>query len=86
MRDRDEWVARLRAEDVPCGPLNDLAEVFDDPQVKHLGMRKELPHPRRGKVAVVGNAVRFSATPVVISRAAPELGEDTQSILSSLDP
>jgi crotonobetainyl-CoA:carnitine CoA-transferase CaiB-like acyl-CoA transferase len=86
MRDRDEWVARLRAEDVPCGPLNDLAEVFDDPQVKHLGMRKELPHPGRGKVAVVGNAVRFSDTPVVISHAAPELGEHTRFILSSLDP
>jgi crotonobetainyl-CoA:carnitine CoA-transferase CaiB-like acyl-CoA transferase len=85
MRGRDEWLVRLRADDVPCGPLYDLGEVFADPQVKHLGMLKKLPHPRRGKVAVVGNAVRFSRTPVVISRAAPELGEHTESILSSLD-
>jgi formyl-CoA transferase len=85
MRGRDEWLARLRAEDVPCGPLNDLAEVFADPQVKHLGMLKELPHPKRGQVAVVGNAVRFSATPIAISRAAPDLGEHTEAILSSLN-
>ncbi len=85
MRDRDEWLARLRADDVPCGPLNDLGEVFADPQVKHLGMLKQLPHAKRGQVAVVGNAVRFSATPVVITRAAPDLGEHTDAILSSLD-
>jgi len=82
--DRDEWLSRLRAEDVPCGPLYNLQEVFDDPQVKFLALKKELPHPRRGRVAVVGSPVRLSDTPVQISRAAPDLGEDTESILQAL--
>jgi formyl-CoA transferase len=84
LRDRDEWLERLRAEDVPCGPLSDLAEVFADPQVKFLGLKRELPHPGRGTVAVVGSPVRLSDTPVQISRAAPELGADTEAILRTL--
>jgi crotonobetainyl-CoA:carnitine CoA-transferase CaiB-like acyl-CoA transferase len=83
-RDRDEWLTRLRAEDVPCGPLSDLQEVFDDPQVKFLGLKKELPHPRRGRVAIVGSPVRLSDTPVQIARAAPNLGEDTEQVLRAL--
>jgi crotonobetainyl-CoA:carnitine CoA-transferase CaiB-like acyl-CoA transferase len=83
-RDREDWLARLRAEDVPCGPLADLQEVFDDPQVKFLGLKKELPHPKRGRVAVVGSAVRLSDTPVQITRAAPDLGADTELILRTL--
>jgi crotonobetainyl-CoA:carnitine CoA-transferase CaiB-like acyl-CoA transferase len=78
---RDEWLERLRAEDVPCGPLNDLREVFDDPQVRHLGMRLELPHPKRGQVSVVGSSVRLSDTPVQIRTAAPELGADSAMFL-----
>lgn len=80
-RNRDEWLMLLRAEDVPCGPLSDLGEVFADPQVKFLGLKKELPHPRRGTVAVVGSPVRLSDTPVQISRAAPDLGADTEAVL-----
>ena len=79
---RDAWLEKLRAEDVPCGPLNDLAEVFDDPQVRHLGMKLELPHPKRGSVAVVGSGVRLSDTPVQIRSAAPELGADTAEYVS----
>jgi crotonobetainyl-CoA:carnitine CoA-transferase CaiB-like acyl-CoA transferase len=83
-RDRHDWLERLRAEDVPCGPLSDLGEVFNDPQVKFLGLKKHIPHAKRGTVAVVGSAVRLSDTPVQISRAAPELGEDTEAILERL--
>ena len=83
-RDRDEWLDRLRAEDVPCGPLFDLKEVFDDPQVKFLGLKKILPHAKRGTVAVVGNPVRLSDTPVQINRVAPDLGADTEAILAGL--
>ncbi len=83
-RDRDDWLTQLRAADVPCGPLSDLQEVFDDPQVKFLGLKKELPHPRRGRVAVVGSPVRLSDTPVEITRAAPDLGEDTDAIIAEL--
>jgi crotonobetainyl-CoA:carnitine CoA-transferase CaiB-like acyl-CoA transferase len=84
--DRDHWIAKLRAEDVPCGPLNDLREVFEDPQVAYLGMRKELPHPKRGSVSVVGSAVRLSDTPVTIATAAPELGADTEEVLNASPP
>jgi crotonobetainyl-CoA:carnitine CoA-transferase CaiB-like acyl-CoA transferase len=79
--ERETWLERMRAEDVPCGPLNDLGEVFDDPQVRHLGMKLELPHPKRGSVAVVGSGVRLSDTPVAIRTAAPELGADTAELL-----
>jgi formyl-CoA transferase len=75
--DRATWLAALRANDVPCGPLNDFQEVFDDPQVVQLGLKHALPHPKRGTVSVVGSPVRLSDTPVVIATAAPELGADT---------
>jgi formyl-CoA transferase len=71
---RDDALAVLRENDVPCGPLNDFGEVFADPQVRFLHMERTLPHPTRGSVRVVGSAVRLSETPTAISTAAPELG------------
>ena len=78
---RDAWLERLRANDVPCGPLNDFREVFADPQVDLLGLKLTLPHPKRGSVTVVGSPVRLSDTPVTITSAAPELGADTERYL-----
>ncbi|HEY5340239.1 MAG TPA: CoA transferase [Candidatus Aquilonibacter sp.] len=80
-KNRAVWLERLRRNDVPCGPLNDFKEVFDDPQVAALELRRVLPHPKRGTVAVVGSAVRLSDTPVTIVGAAPELGADTERYL-----
>lgn len=80
-RDRAVWLERLRANDVPCGPLNDFEEVFSDPQVELLGLKRTLPHPKRGSVTVVGSPVRLSDTPVAITTAAPELGADTDHYL-----
>jgi crotonobetainyl-CoA:carnitine CoA-transferase CaiB-like acyl-CoA transferase len=80
-RPRAEWLARLSAADVPSGPINGFDEVFADPQVQALGMRKNLPHGARGRVSVVGSPVRLSATPPRIESAAPELGADNASIL-----
>lgn len=80
-KNRDEWMTLLREADVPCGPLNNFKEVFEDPQVEFLGMRKTLPHAKRGSVTVVGNAVRLSETPVAIKSAAPDLGEHTKEVL-----
>src|SRR5262249_10630660 len=60
---RAAWLAKLQAEDVPACALNTLDEVFDDPQVRHLGLRQELLHPRVGTVALVRNGLRMSATP-----------------------
>ena len=80
-RDRDDWLARLRAEDVPCGPLYDLEDVFADPQVQHLDLVRELPHTLRGSVRVVASGVRLSDTPVELRHAAPELGADNDAVL-----
>jgi crotonobetainyl-CoA:carnitine CoA-transferase CaiB-like acyl-CoA transferase len=81
---RANWLAKLQAADVPAAALNTLAEVFDDPQVKHLGLRQDVPHPRVGSVGLVRNALRMSATPPHIRSAAPELGEHTDEVLAQI--
>jgi crotonobetainyl-CoA:carnitine CoA-transferase CaiB-like acyl-CoA transferase len=80
-RPRAEWLALLGAQDVPSGPLNTLDEVFADPQVLALDMRKNLPHHSRGTVSVVGNPVRLSATPPRVKTAAPDLGAHNDEFL-----
>ena len=81
---RDAWLDKLGAADVPCAPLNTLAEAFDDPQVKHLKMREDVEHVRVGKVGLVRNGLRMSATPPAIHAAAPDLGEHTEEVLAAL--
>lgn len=83
-RDRDEWVQRLRDCDVPCSPLYDLKETFEDPQVIELGIQKTLPHPTRGSVTVIGSAVRLSDTPIEIVSAAQQLGADNDEFLGAV--
>ena len=80
-RPRAEWLKLLEAQDVPSGPLNTLDEVFADPQVIALDMRKQLPHRTRGTVSVVGNPVRMSATPPRVETAAPDLGAHNDMLL-----
>jgi len=81
---RAEWLAALEAEDVPCGPLNAIDEVFADPQVQALDMRKDLPHRSRGTVSVVGNPVRLSATPPRVETSAPDLGQHNDELLRGI--
>jgi formyl-CoA transferase len=83
-RSRAEWLERLGRADVPCGPINSIEEVFADPQVQSLGLRVELPHGKRGKVAVVGNPVRLSETPARMQSSAPDLGADNATILGKI--
>jgi crotonobetainyl-CoA:carnitine CoA-transferase CaiB-like acyl-CoA transferase len=75
------WLELLRAANVPCGPINDLAQVFAEPQVQHRGMRIDLPHPTAGSVPGVRNPAIFSRTPLEYRRAPPELGADTEAVL-----
>ena len=82
-RPRREWITALEEAGVPCGPINDLAEVFEDAQVRHRGLRVEVPHPLAGKVPVVASPIRLSATPVV-HRAPPLLGEHTDEVLAGV--
>jgi formyl-CoA transferase len=78
---RQEWLDRLRRRDVPCGPIYDIQEVFDDPQVRHLGLPIELRHPTKGPVRLSGSAVTLRDTPVSYASAPPMLGEHTEEIL-----
>ena len=81
---RDHWLKLLKQHDVPSGPLLNLKEVFEDPQVKHLGMLVEMAHPKMGKVHLVGSGIRMSETPPQMTIPPPIMGENTEEILGSL--
>ena len=85
------WLDGLEPRHVPCGPVNDVAAVFDDPQVRHRGMEIELPHPPAGgqSVKMIASPIKMSATPPQHARSAPGLGEHTDEVLAAwlgLDP
>jgi crotonobetainyl-CoA:carnitine CoA-transferase CaiB-like acyl-CoA transferase len=84
MRTTQEWVALLERAGVPCGPINNLAQVFDDPQVKARGMKIELPHPSAGTVPLVASPMRLSATPVEYRLPPPLLGQHTREVLEGV--
>lgn len=76
-----EWIDALEAAGVPCGPINRIDQIFEDPQVRARGLRIEMPHPAAGVVPLVANPIRFSETPVEYRRAPPMLGEHSQEVL-----
>ncbi len=80
----EEWLDQLNAQGIPCGPINNIDQVFANPQVQHRGMQFELQHPVAGKVASVSNPIRFSETAVTYEKAPPLLGQHTEEILSDL--
>ena len=69
---------------MPVGPINDLAQVFAQPQVKSRGLQLELPHPLAGSVPSVANPIRMSATPPRYEPAPPTLGQHTHEVLGRL--
>jgi crotonobetainyl-CoA:carnitine CoA-transferase CaiB-like acyl-CoA transferase len=78
-----EWVRELSALGVPCGPVNTLADVFEDEQVQARGMKVQVPHASAagGSVPLLGNPLRLSATPVRYEKGPPTLGQDTDEVL-----
>jgi glutaryl-CoA transferase len=84
LRARADWLAALEAVGVPCGPINDLAEVFADPQVCARGMTVEMAHPLAGRVRLVASPLKLAATPVRYRHAPPLLGSDTDAVLAEL--
>jgi crotonobetainyl-CoA:carnitine CoA-transferase CaiB-like acyl-CoA transferase len=78
------WTGALEAAGVPCGPINDLGQVFADPQVQQRGMRIELPHPTAGQVPLVASPIKLSRTPVEYRAAPPTLGQHTHEVLTEL--
>jgi crotonobetainyl-CoA:carnitine CoA-transferase CaiB-like acyl-CoA transferase len=81
-RSTDEWGAALEAAEVPCGPINDLARVFEDAQVIARGMKIEVEHATAGAIPLVANPIRMSASPVAYRRAPPTLGQHTREVLA----
>jgi len=79
-----EWVKLLDDAGVANGPINSIAEVFEEPQVLARGMKIELPHATAGKVTLVGSPMKFSATPVEYEIPPPALGQHTQEILETV--
>ena len=81
---REYWLARLDANQIPNAPINTIAEVFDNPQMKHLGIPKQISHPKMGMSNLVGSPINLSDTPPKFFRAAPLLGEHTEQVLANL--
>ena len=79
-----QWLDDLNANSIPCGPINDLDQVFGDPQVQDRGMRIELDHSSAGRVPSVSNPIKFSHTAIEYNQAPPLLGEHTESALTRI--
>ena len=80
------WLEELEKLQVPCGPVNSIREVFEDPQIQHRGMEISMPHhlSGNGKVSLIGSPLKMSETPVSYSNAPPTLGQHTDEILEEL--
>ena len=80
------WLEELEKIQVPCGPVNTIREVFDDPQIQHRGMEISMPHnlSGNGKVSLIGSPVKMSETPVSYRNAPPTLGQHTDEILEEI--
>ena len=79
-----EWISLLEQAGVPCGPINNLAQVFEDAQVKARGLRLDLPHALGCLAPQVASPIRLSQTPVEYRNAPPLLGQHTEQVLRSL--
>jgi len=82
LRSTADWLATLEEVNVPCGPINDLEDVFNDPQFKHRGMVVEQEHPLAGTMSLLASPINLSATPVEYQGAPPTLSQHTDDVLS----
>jgi len=83
-QDRAYWVERFNAGGVACGLINNVREMFEEPQIQHLGMVKEVVSPHHGLQRLVGQPVQLERTPSTIARAAPKRGEHSAEILREI--
>ncbi|HEX4928959.1 MAG TPA: CaiB/BaiF CoA-transferase family protein [Burkholderiales bacterium] len=83
-RTKSEWLDLLEAAGIPNGPINDIAQVFEEPQVKARGVKIELEHAAAGRLPLVASPMRFSGTPIEYRHAPPLLGEHTEEVLRDL--
>ena len=78
---RQYWLEQLEANGIPCGPINDYAQVFADPQIVAREMAVEVEHPTLGRIRTLGSPIKMSETPPLVGRRAPLLGEHTGEVL-----
>jgi crotonobetainyl-CoA:carnitine CoA-transferase CaiB-like acyl-CoA transferase len=81
---RSYWTQKMQDAEVPCGPINSIAEALNDPQIVHRQMVRELDHPISGKVPQVMTPFHFTNSSIKVDQAPPLLGQHTLSILSDL--
>ncbi len=77
-----EWIERLEAEGVPCGPINSIGDMLADPQTGARDMVVELEHPKAGRTRALGLPIKLSATPGRVTRPAPTYGQHTREVLA----
>src|SRR4029450_7936116 len=83
-RSSQEWVEKLNAAGVPCGPIYSVDQVFADPQVQHLHAAAEVEHPKLGRFKGVNQAGKLSRAPASMAAATPEIGQHTDEILREI--
>ncbi len=81
---RAQWLARLDANGIPCGPINTYPETFADPHIRAREMVVEIEHPTLGRMRTLGAPVKMSETPSVVDRRGPLLGEHTREVLREI--
>jgi formyl-CoA transferase len=84
VKTKQEWIDLLEAAGVPCGPINNLDEVFANPQVQARGLHIDLPHPSGAHAKLVGSPMKMSATPPQYDMPPPLLGQHTDDVLHEL--
>ncbi|MBI3372935.1 MAG: CoA transferase [Betaproteobacteria bacterium] len=83
-RTKQDWLDALESATVPCGPINNMKELFEDAQVRHRGLRVDMPHPLGGSAPVVASPMRMSGTPVEYRLAPPMLGQHNEEVMKGL--
>jgi crotonobetainyl-CoA:carnitine CoA-transferase CaiB-like acyl-CoA transferase len=79
-RDSEEWLSALRSVGIPCGPINTVSQIFNDPHIQARGLVWECDHPKAGKIKLSGSPIHLSETPTRLYKAPPLLGEDDKKI------
>ncbi len=79
-RKTDEWLPELRAAGIPCGPINTVGQIFNDPHIRARGFVWECDHPTAGKIKLSGSPIHLSETPTRLYKAPPLLGEDDDKV------
>src|SRR5207244_5400958 len=85
-RPPNHWLALLDASEIPCGPINDYAQVFADPQIVAREMVAETDHPVLGRIRTLGSPIKLSGTPPEVGRRAPLLGEHREENMREFGP